>query len=668
MAVSRLEITSREPFADRASFGDAGPYERVNGVLHFAVDPAHPANAAIVDLDRAERSADGRVHFSADVCVLQPADPERGARRLVLDILNRGGKPINGAINLAKPPVAPTDAIDPGDGLLFRRGWSVAWCGWQWDVEPGAGVMTLRAPTALENGSPIAGEVAVRLQPAESVPACRLGHAIGVAAHKPYVAADVDDPAAVLTVRDGLDAPRQVIPREQWRFARDEDGRAVADPAWIRLEGGFERGRLYEVVYRTATCPVVGAGLLAVRDAAAFLRYGTAGEGNPSAGRIDHAYSFGVSQSGRFLRHFLYLGLNLDEQGRLVYDGVLPVVAGARRGEFNQRFGQPSITERPGFGHLPPFTDEPQATSANGATGEAGLLSRQRRLGGVPKVMYTNTAAEYWGFGGASLMHTDPAGERDVEPAPEARIYHFAGTQHSAGTLEFMHASLVFSPGGNPFNVVDYRPLTRAALVNLDRWASAGVEPPESQYPRFADGTAVPRETVLAQFAAIPGAALPAPAKLFESRRLDLGPDAAAGIGRYPPVSGEAYPAVVSAVDDDGNELAGIRLPDVAVPVATNTGWNPRRSDTGGDGETVLMAGSCLPFTATAAERQERDDPRPAIAERYASRAEYEARVRQATAQLVAERYVLAEDVELVVANALARYDAFAGVAERAVV
>ena len=345
----------------------------------------------------------------------------------------------------------------------------------------------------------------------------------------------------------------------------------------------------------------------------------------------------------------------LDEAGRPVFDGVIPHVAGARRGEFNHRYAQPSVQSARSFGHLPPFGDD--------------LLARQRRVaaergrGGMPKVFFTNTSAEYW-RGDCTLLHTDQTGTRDAEPAEDTRIYHFGGTQHGPGGLPLNEPGATGAPegarGAHPFNAVDYAPLLRAALENLDRWITTGEAPPPSRFPRLDDGTAVAPAAALAPFRAIPGASVPAVDRLVGMRELDLGPEAERGVGRYPAVTGAEIPTYRPAVDTDGNELSGIRLPDVAVPLATYTGWNPRHPETGAPEQLIAMQGSTFPFPATAEERAATGDPRAAIAERYRDREDYLSRVRAAAEQLVADRYLLAEDLELVVTTAAEKYDAWA--------
>jgi hypothetical protein len=654
VAVIGLDITSRQPYADGKSFGEAGAYERIDGTVRFAVDPLHAANQAIVDLDKAERDAEGRVHFSADFSILQPTDPARGSRRLLFEVTNRGRRNVSRHLNRAKVPPVLTDEIDPGDGFMMRHGWTVAWCGWQWDVVPGPGLLGLDPPQALENGQPISGRIAVEFQPNAPAVEKLLANRI----HKPYPVADVNDPDAELSVRDWPGGERTTIPREQWAFARDQHGAPVADPAYVWLEGGFDPGRVYEVVYQTDTCPVVGTGLLAMRDFTAFLHHGSEAEGNPCAGRIDRTHGYGVSQSGRFLRHYLHLGLNLDEAGRQVFDGLLPQVAGGRRGQFNHRFAQPSDQSTPSFGHLMPFADDPQTDPMTGATG--GLLDRQRALGGVPKVYAINTSAEYW-RGDASLIHTDVGGTRDIEPPAEVRTYLFAGTQHGPGSLPLPRVNAQDGATGiHGFNAVDYSPLTRAALMNLDAWVASGIEPPPNAMPRLDNGTAATPDKVVERFRTVPDLAVPNPERRLSVWRTDLGPRAPEGVATLPVTLGERYQTLVSQVDADLNELGGIQLPDLTVPVASYTGWNPRSPETGGEGQILSMQGSTLPFPATRTERERRADPRLSIEERYRDRDDYVTRVRAAAQVLARQRYMLEEDIEVAVENAAARYDAFA--------
>ena len=466
MGLTRLEIVRREPFDEARAFGDTGPYERIDAVAHYAVDPAHPANAGIVDLDRAERGEDGSVRFSGDATFLVPADPARANRALLLDVPNRGNRIAMRSFNMAPFDLMPTDEITPGDGFLLERGWCVAWCGWQWDVPHPSVRMGLRAPAVPRAKRTPAGRMQLRIQPDRATDTFALtDHHVGsIGNHAPIPAIDPADPDAALWVREHLfDAPVRIA-RDRWTFAgRDgNDGEStIPDPGSVSLDGGFEPGRIYDLVYTPAECPVVGAGLLAVRDLAAWARDSAEA---PTAGRIDHVIAEGVSQCGRFLRTFLHAGLNRDEVGHQVFDGVLAHVAGGRRGEFNHRYGQPSVQPTPSLGHRFPFADEPQTEPHAGR--RAGLLDRQRALGGVPKIFYTDTSSEYW-RGDAGLAHRDLGSGADVEPPAEVRRYLFASTQHGPGALPFTDRSMFGSHGANRLNIVDYRPLFRAALENL---------------------------------------------------------------------------------------------------------------------------------------------------------------------------------------------------------
>ncbi len=421
----------------------------------------------------------------------------------------------------------------------------------------------------------------------------------------------------------------------------------------VYMKDGFQPGKVYNLVYEADGARVVGTGLLGFRDIATFLR-----EPPPHSGITPSQwlYGFGVSQTGRMLRHFLYLGLNLDEAGTQAYDGLLVHIAGGRRGEYNHRFAQPSVSITPGFGGLFPFADDEATDPYSGKTD--GLLKRQCARGGVPKLFYTNTSAEYW-RGDASLVHVDATGKQDLPPNDESRFYHFAGTQHQAGSLPQRDKDPnEGSRGRYPFGVVDYGPLLRNALLNLDAWASQGTEPPPSAHSTLRDGTLVEASKVFETFARISDRFAPAPDHVGAVYEMDLGPQVDEGIGAYPARLGRRYPRLVPAVDADGNEIGGVRLPDISVPVATHTGWNPRHPETGSPDNIIQMMGTTRWFSATPQERLATDDPRPSLAERYASRDDYLTKVRAAAELLVRQRYLLAEDVAIVVNNAAERYDA----------
>jgi hypothetical protein len=646
VALISFEITSRQDFAGGESFGEVGPYEQIDGIAHYAVDPDHERNQHIVDLEHCPRDENGLVHFSGDLTLLVPKDPDRAGRKLFAELPNRGRKLIPRYVNRSTVDPLSTPEIPAGDGFLFRHGFVVASIGWQWDVYRSDRLMGLEPPVA----QGIHGTTMVRFQPNSPANHKLLSDRV----HKPLPAVDVDEADAVMTVRDSELGEPRVIPRDQWQFAREEYGQPLPDPEHMYLSSGFQPGKVYEITYQTNYAPVAGAGLIAARDAASFLRYSTA-EDNPCAGTIDHAYGFGISQTGRMLRHFVYLGMNLDEENRQVYDGLLPHVAGARRGEFNHRFAQPSVQNTPGFGHLFPHADEPTADPDTGEV--SGLLDRQRELGGVPKIFWTNSSAEYW-RGDCAFLHLDMEGKHNLAIAPEVRIYSFAGTQHGPGKIPLSDITPdTGSRGRQPFNALDYTPLLRAAIVKLHCWAAQGNEPPPSYYPSLDDGNIRTEEEVIENFPDVPNLYRPDTKFLRKLPRVDMGPEAGKGIGTFPAKLGETFPAFVYSVDSDGNEDAPVRLPDLQHPVATYTPWNPRHPETGHPEQIIPMSGSTFFFSRTEAERIELNDPRPALEERYSSRDDYLARIREAAEVLADKGYILKEDIETCLDDVAARYD-----------
>lgn len=645
MPIVEVQIQRREPYAGGQAFGATGTYERIDASVTFAVDPLHEANRAVADIALAPRDTDGRVRFRSDLILLAPTERGRGNGSVIVDVVNRGG-PLTPRLNRAQPRDARE--MPPGDGFLFRHGFAVAAIGWQWDVLPEIG-LSLDAPLAEEDGQPVTGQVMVEFRPDRRERTRLLANRV----HRPYPALDLEEAGARLFVRDFEDGEALELPRSAWRFARETPEGDVPSAEHITLDPGFEPGRIYHVVFTTDRAPVVGLGMLALREIASFLR-------RPDlalldGGGFERTIAFGVSQTGRLLRTLLRFGLNAAEDGSQAFDGMFIHVAGGRLGEFNHRFAQPSVQPQVGFGHLPPFADEPTDDPLLGRT--EGLLDRVRTLGVTPRIFYTPSSAEYW-RGDGSLAHIDGRGTRDLPEAPETRTYHLAGTQHGAGSLPQQHdAGTEGTRGQHGYNVVDYAPLQRAALLNLEAWIRAGVEPPPSRRPRVDDGTAAPRAATLPTMSSF-GLSTPAPERLWRIRTIDLGPDADRRIGRYPPVEGDEYAALASAVDADGNELAGVRLPDLTVPVGTHLPWNLRHPSIGSPEQILSMLGSTVFFAPTRAERERHGDPRPSIEERYASREAYLARVREEAEALVAQRYLLAEDVDLVVGSCGERYDA----------
>ncbi len=475
------------------------------------------------------------------------------------------------------------------------------------------------------------------------MPEIPLGHLIlGNIGGTEYAVANPDDPRNMLTVRDSRSGPRTVIPRSEWQFAHTVDGKLTPSDRHIHLNGGFQPGKIYEYVYVVADPVVAGGGFAAIRDFASYAKH--APDAVTPAARV---YGEGISQNGRFLRDFLYQGFNADEEGRIALDGVLAHVAGAGRGSFNYRFAQPSRDAQPTSSvffptDIFPFTDQPEKDPVTGET--AGLLDRAIADKVVPKIFFSNTSYEYWGRA-AALIHTSADGKQDAPISENVRIYHFTGLQHFPGPFppERGKGDLL---GQQPQSPLAIKYFWRAMIANMDAWVRGNTLPPASSYPKIADGTLVP--LLAYAFPNLPGVNQAREAN--EGSRLDFGPNWRDGIlSLQPPKVGEPFPVLVPQVDADGNERDGVRLPEITIPLATYASWNLRDPAIGAPDQRVAFEASYIPFPKTAAERQKTADPRKSIAERYADRADYMTRYKNAVDDLVKQRWILPEDREALI-------------------
>lgn len=643
----RVEVETREQILGGKSFGLPGSYEKLAGKLFFAVDPDLEPNEIVTDIDKAPRDENGRVDFSADFYLIKPTHMEKGNGAVLLEVGNRGRKGLLSFFDFASGSTDPTDESDFGDAFLLERGFALLWVGWQWDTPQTPGIMRMYAPVATDGGKPIRGLVRADFV----VTSSETDHSLADRDHIPYLVADADATENVLTVRDGVEAPRRVVPRSQWKFARVSNGAVVSDRGRVYLEGGFEPKKIYEVVYVSENPPLVGLGPTGIRDAASRLKYEGSAELGIPAGSIERALAFGISQSGRFLRTFLYYGFNEDESGRRVFDGVIAHVAGGGRGSFNHRFAQASRDAHPYLNFfyptdIFPFTDLEEVDPKTGARG--GILAKQKPEH-QPRVFYTNSSYEYWGRA-ASLTHTSIDGLEDAKLPANVRIYQFAGAQH--GPAAFPPRRTLGRERSNP---MDFRWSMRALLVAMDRWVQAGEAPPSSRYPRLENHTLVRPGNL--GFPQIPGVGRPShPHKAY---RADYGDrfSSEGVVTKEPPEIRGAYPNLVPAVNEDGNETAGIQLPELAVPIATYTGWNLFNDASGPVEELASMQGSFIPFPRTEAERKASGDPRPSIEERYRSRDQYIGLVARAALRLIAERILLPEDLASILDNAGRHWD-----------
>ena len=613
-AVTSIEVQSVEPVEEGRAFGTVGAYERVTGVAWGAVDPAGPHNASIADLDLAPTNDAGRVGYRVPFVILQPVDPTRGRGVIFYDVTNRGTPVGVGLLN----GISLAAGSGLGDALLLRRGYTIVWNAWE--AEPARDPrMRVELPVATREGRPLTGRV-------------RDEFVFGVfptpipdTATLSYAAVDLDPASARMSVRLRESDPPREIP---------SDGFAFVDDRHIRLLGGesFQRGAIYDFWYEARNSPVAGLGYAATRDLVSFLRAPTGSKNavNPvtaaqSPGGVRAVLAFGVSQSGRFLRHFVELGMNRSEADTVVFDGALADIAGAGKVFANHRFAQPGRSAGQHANRRFPENWFPMsaASTTDPHTGRRGALLRGD--GFDPRFIEVNSSTEYW-HKGASLLHTDPLGKRDLVLPATARVFLIAGTEHAGGAFARADACV---NGGNPQNPA---PALRALFVALDEWVTEGKTPPASRVPALADGTLV-RDAEFA-FPVLPGVGVATAAN-----RIPVPGD---WVDPIEP-EGLEYGVRVPQVDADGNEQGGLKLPPTAVPTGTYTGWNVFREGYPA-GDLCGRSGSFVPFPPNRDAARRSGDPRTPLLDRYPSRDAYVKEVARASARLVEERLLIAED------------------------
>ncbi len=638
--VIRVEVVDLEsPTFDGRSFGDVGLYEKATLRVTMAVDPEDPHNANIVDLALARRDADGRVRYTTTVVIFKPIELGRGNKRIFYDVLNRGRKIGLGLMNDAPRVNDPSTADHAGNGFMMRQGYTIVWSGWQTDAPPGDGRMFLEAPAVPGVEAPSREEFIFDHDRNPAVATLN------------YPSARLDPGDAQLTVRQYAHDIRQTPPDLSFRYMPVTRGGTFftsAEQILVERPEGFDAGAIYELIYTARDSVVAGLAFASVRDVVAFLRYAAAdhaGNANPlapgGAPGIERAYALGISQSGRFLRDMLYQGFNEDEVGRVVFDGVVPDVAGARRTFINHRFGQPGRFSREHESHLQPGDQFPftYATLTDSVTGKRdGVLARCEAAGNCPKVMHVDSSTEFF-QGRSSLIVTDTAGE-PLDLPENVRAYLISSTPHSN--------SFGVQPGPVANCQLPSNPLhrggpARALLVALDHWVSDGTLPPDSRFPSRSDGTLVPPSQAAVGYPQIPGVGYDG--QVNQVHVVDY--------AKQPPTEGAPYPAFVPAVDGDGHDVAGIRIPAIEVPMATYLGWNLRSAGYA-EGALCSVIGSTIPLPHTRAERLAGGDPRLSLEERYSSTDDYVDQVSGAALRLVQERLLLAEDANRYVEQARA--------------
>ena len=661
--VVRFVIEQRRVFAEGTEFGEVGTYERLDGTVHMEVDPDDPLNAVLVNLDRAPRNARGRVEFSTTFYILKPVDIARGNGKIFYGINNRGNK-LESGLRWHHVPASndPITAEHAGDGFLMRLGYTVVDAGWQGDVVEGNDRLFPQLPVATAaDGSPLVAPTRVELSdrsiPVEGTFTLPLK---GSARFEPYPTADMDSGNASLTVRTTPEGPGTPIAADAWAYGRCPQGRASLEPSetHICLFEGFRADRLYELIYPAKNPLVMGLGYAVTRDLASFLRYSThddEGTPNPLARSatevgIRRAYGSGTSSTGMYLRDFLYLGFNEDEEHRQVFDAVNVHVPGSHRLFANVAFADPNTYSRQDDRRHFLSTSYPPMQYAVVSDPLSGIRDGiLKRPDTDPLVIQTDSENEFYTMK-ASLNVHDGLG-RPLFVPDNVRLYLMSNYQHSGGNPQLT------VPGSselcaNPTNPNYHGPIQRALLMALDAWVERGVEPPPSRYPRVENDTLVSLDDYLDRFPQIPGAAIAQ--GLNEVSLLDFGPSFGSTGGyltRLPPGIGPRYRVLVPAADADGLNLAGIRPIEVRAPLGTNLGWNVR-ADGRREGNLCGLTGSFLPFAKTRAEREAAGDPRLSLEERYTDHQGYVDAVRRATEELMRERFLLAEDAERLVQSA----------------
>ena len=658
--VTKVVIDKVEsPTFEGQEFGSVGKYEKLTGRVFGEVDPNAPENVDIVNLDKATKNASGRVSYSAELYILKPVDLSKGNHKILYGVLNRGNKldlvlmnnaPYNERTN------NPTTLADIGSGFLMRQGYTIAWSGWQAQgrsgaqccVEAKSGMMHAELPMPSNGDQPTIGQARdlfvgqQQSNPPDHQTATLSYPVLNQTSQQVRVEvrakAEGESPQPIPFCVAGAKALRC------WSFV---------DEQTIRLSPGFAAGQLYEVTYTAKNPIVLGLGFAITRDVVSFLRYHlTDDQKAPNPLRhneqtidIEKVYALGISQAGRYLQEHLVNGFNQDEQKRVVFDGLLIDIAGAGKTFTNFAFGQPGRTRGAhqdydfpenwfpfAYGAQDdPFTGKHDGILRNGS-GKVGD-------GFDPFVMVTNTATEYWRKS-ASLLHTDTQGN-DVPIPDNVRLYFFASAQHFPLFPQIVTSLGERLPKGTcqqEQNPAFRGPVMRALLVALDEWAAKGTPPPENRIPTRQSETLVPESVSIGSFPTIPGI-----------QHIGHANPTYVLYGTITAKSPQTqYPTLVPKTNSDGNDLGGIILPDIAVPLGTHTGWAVRADV---PGAMCGNLGQFIPFAYAKPQRNLARDPRLSLTERYSKRS-YIVRVKQAVKDLQTQRLLLPEDAVTYIADA----------------
>ena len=647
------------------SWPGVGQYEKITGVAYAEVDPGDPRNAVITDITLAQpqsgagtpgKTASGKVAYLLNFYILKPVNLSavdhslNGYGKVMYEPPNRGGKTwtaLGRVTGGGNDPATITDPTVLANSFLMPRGYTLIWSGWE-PLVPLAQLGTnLTAAVAIPvaknpDGSTITG-------PAYEYSAGSISLS--------YPPATLDKATAKLTHRVHMDDVAQTVDPALWNY----NATATA----LTLTGNFVSNDIYEFTYTAKDPTIAGLGFAAVRDINSWLRYATvddAGHANPLANYIKRIYTEISSQPGRMLNDFRHLGFNEDESGKKVFDGHMQWISAGSGIGMNYRFSQSGRTERNRQDHLYmenlfPFANVATTDPFTGKTDSR--YAKCEASGTCPFGVEIYSANEYW-VKTASLLHTTPDGKSDLPDSPYNRNYFMSSMQHGTGNGASQGNCQQFQ------NPLSSSPVQRALFLALDKWADQGVVAPHSRVPRLADGTmTLPANTgfptnIPDPFGKTPNGKVTYTGLKSTRYRYPVGESfytngipSVFPMPVIPPIeintaapivsiNGPVYPSFAPTTDSDGNDIAGVRLVDVTVPLATYTGWGLRSGVWANDG--CESSGQFIPFPTTAAVRTSTGDPRPSVAERYPTFDAYDQKVIAAMNTMIQDRLLLCED------------------------
>uniref|UniRef100_A6W0M1 Alpha/beta hydrolase domain-containing protein n=1 Tax=Marinomonas sp. (strain MWYL1) TaxID=400668 RepID=A6W0M1_MARMS len=613
--VVNFTVTNKiSPVFGGESFDQVGKYERIDGFVELAVDPNSDRGRKIIDLDQAQVAKDGLVYFSSKVSVLRPIDQEKGNGTILYEVLNRGRNLSMGLLNLSTGVDLPETLEDAGDGFLMKEGYTLVWSGWQTDLPSnklGLNLDVISSITGLSRE-----EYVFDKEGKTSV------------ANLSYPAADLDVSKASLTVRQRAEDPRSTAPGLSFKYL---------SPTQIEITrpAGLDNGAIYEFIY-TAKEPVpAGLAFISTADVVSFLRGAKGHDVASPLVNIHNTIALGISQSGRYLRDFIYQGFNDDGTGAKVFDGVMAHIAGSRKTYTNYRFAKAGRFSRQHEDHDVqgdqfPFGYTLVTDPLAGQTD--GILEQCLLNATCPKIMQTDTSTEFWQARSA-LVSTAPDGSK-MQEAENVRLYFLTGAPHFSGWNAFSKNNKMCQ---FPTNPISTSPVMRALTLAMQQWTTEGLTPPDSRYPSIEDGSLV----------ALSDLRLPATgnhAYLPNYNVLKV-----RNYSELLPIAGQAYPVLVPQLDADGIELGGVKMPRVAAPLGTYWGWN-LRDEQYAKGDLCGLLGSFIPFASSKGAIE--GDSRLSIVERYGNEQGYVNEVESQAKALIADGFMLPSDMDIVIKRA----------------